>query len=164
MRIRDYRREDSAEICRWVRTKDEMYRWTAEVFDHLPIGAYELDSHYAPQIQEGRFFPLSVENESGELVGHFTVRYPDQADDSNVRIGYVILRPDFRGQGLGKKMIQLALEYARKLSARRAELLVFANNPDAVHCYEAVGFTPVKTIDYEIPSGVWKCIEMEYYL
>lgn len=163
MVLREYNREDSAAISGWLGSENEMYKWSAEIFDHFPIGKYELDEHYAPQIKEGRFYPLSAVDEAGNLCGHLTVRYVGEGDD-NVRIGYVILKPELRGKGYGKELVSLAIDYAKRLGARRAELLVFENNLSARRCYESLGFKKYDIIDYEIPIGVWKCIKLEMFL
>ena len=95
--------------------------------------------------------------------GFFTLRRPEPEKDE-LRFGFVILDPALRGRGLGKEMLRLAMEYAvRELKASRITLGVFANNPSARACYEAVGFRPAgKTSLCKTPFGEWECIEMEY--
>ncbi|MDE6851493.1 MAG: GNAT family N-acetyltransferase [Lachnospiraceae bacterium] len=80
-----------------------------------------------------------------------------------VRFGFVILDPVLRGQGNGKKMLQLAIDYAKNsLGASKITLGVFANNDSARYCYESVGFRTVGSTEiYKMPIGDWECVEME---
>ena len=59
-------------------------------------------------------------------------------------------------------MLVLAIEYAKKeLKATKATLGVFANNPKAQACYEAVGFRPFSKRIVKILGTDWECIDME---
>ena len=99
----------------------------------------------------------------GRLLGHLFIRYPNKDDKTLVRFGFIILSPESRGKGNGKKMVELAIEYAKNvLHASKIILGVFTNNERARLCYEAAGFQPTgETATYTMPDGVWECIEME---
>ena len=85
-------------------------------------------------------------------------------DDSSVRFGFVIVDPDLRGSGNGKKMLKLGVAYAKEvLGASRVDLGVFENNEAARHCYEAVGFKEFSRRTCEMPIGTWTCIDMEMF-
>ena len=59
-------------------------------------------------------------------------------------------------------MLELTIEYAKKeLKANKATLGVFANNPKAQACYEAVGFKPFGKRVINILGVDWECIDME---
>ena len=162
MMLRPYRKEDAEQICSWLKTEEEMYKWSADRFNKFPLSAGDMENNYAPQIRTGRFFPLSFTDDEGSLRGHFIIRYPKEDDDTCVRFGFVIVDPQLRGQGFGKKMLQLGIGYVKQnLNARRIDLGVFANNDSARHCYEAVGFREYGRRKCELPVGVWECIDME---
>ena len=62
-------------------------------------------------------------------------------------------------------MLELAIEYAKKeLKATRVTLGVFANNPKAQACYEAVGFKAYNKRIVKILEADWECIDMEMEL
>ena len=62
-------------------------------------------------------------------------------------------------------MLELAIEYAKKeLNANKATLGVFANNPKAQACYEAVGFKAYNKRIVKILEADWECIDMEMEL
>ena len=87
-----------------------------------------LNEDYAPVIKSNRFILLSAFDDKGNLVGPLFIRYPDEEDDSIVRVGYVIVDPALRGRGNGKKMLQLAIDYAKNtLCAPKITLGIYGN-------------------------------------
>lgn len=166
MRLRKYKKEDSANICSWIKDQKSLYQWSANRIEKFPIADNDLNNEYAPMIKGNRFIPLSAVDDKGNLVGHLCIRFPNENDDSIVRFGFVIVDPFFRGCGNGKKMLQLAIDYAKNtLQASKITLGVFANNDNARYCYESAGFQPNgKTEIYKMPIGEWECIEMEFVI
>ena len=162
MRLKKYQKEDSAIICSWIRDEKSLYQWSADRIGKFPVMDNALNENYAPMNGSDRFIPFSAYDEEDHLVGHLYIRYPDEKDDSMVRFGFVIIDPDLRGQGNGKKMLQLAIEYAKNvLYASKITLGVFVNNDPARYCYQSVGFHPVGSEIYKMSIGEWECIEME---
>lgn len=162
MKLRTYKKEDSANICSWIKDEKSLYQWSANKIGKFPITDNDLNEEYAPMIKGNRFIPLSAVDDKGNLVGHLYIRYSYENDDSIVRFGFVIVDPLLRGCGNGKKMLQLAINYAKNtLHASKITLGVFSNN-NARYCYESVGFQPIgKTEIYKMPIGEWECIEMK---
>lgn len=162
MKLRTYKKEDSANICSWIKDEKSLYQWSANKIGKFPITDNDLNEEYAPMIKGNRFIPLSAVDDKGNLVGHLYIRYPYENDDSIVRFGFVIVDPLLRECGNGKKMLQLAINYAKNtLHASKITLGVFSNN-NARYCYESVGFQSIgKTEIYKMPIGEWECIEME---
>lgn len=161
MKLRNYREEDSVIISKWIKTEEELYKWSADRFNKFPLPANDISDTYLSQIQTGRFIPLSAVNDEEQLTGHFIIRYPDENDDTRVRFGFVIVAPKYRGKGYGKEMLQLGIKYVKEnLNAKKIDLGVFANNPAAVHCYEAAGFREYQRRTCEFSVGVWECIDM----
>ncbi len=165
MELRKFRAEDAAVICKWIRTEDDLYRWSADRFNKFPLTGNDIEKNYAPQINSGRFFPLMAVDEKGIVVGHFIIRYPKDDDDSTVRFGFVIVDPKIRGKGYGSRMLRLGIQYVKEqLNVKRIDLGVFEENESAKRCYEAVGFKEYARRECEMPIGTWKCIDMEIYL
>ena len=165
MILRAYKKEDSPIIATWLRTEEELYKWSADRFNKFLLEENDIEENYAPQIESGRFFPLTAEDEEGNVIGHFIIRYPREDDDSSVRFGFVIVDSKLRGKGYGKEMLLLGVEYVKEnLSVNRIDLGVFENNEKAKHCYEAVGFKEYNIRDCELPIGNWKCIDMEIFV
>lgn len=165
MVLRAYRSEDAAIICKWIRTENELYQWSADRFNRFPLTPADIDGEYAAQTGTGRFFPFTAKDDAGRVIGHFIMRYPREHDDSAVRFGFVIADPAYRGKGIGRQMLLQGLAYARDvLHAASAELGVFANNPQAIRCYASVGFQEYQRSMCTLPPGTWECIEMRVLL
>ena len=166
MKLRKYQKEDSATIGSWIKDEKSLYQWSADRIGKFPLADNDLNENYAPMIKGSRFIPLCAFDDDGNLVGHLFIRYPNENDDSLVRFGFVIVDPVLRGCGNGKKMLQLAIDYAKNtLHASKITLGVFANNDNARYCYTSVGFQPVgQTEMYKMSIGEWECIEMEFVI
>ena len=166
MKLLKYQNKDSAVICSWIKDEKSLYQWSADTIGKFPLADNDLDEFYSPVINDNRFIPLSAVDEKGTLVGHLRIRYPDEADKSTVRFGFVIVDPVLRGHGIGKTMLKLAIDYTKNvLCATKITLGVFTNNDRAKSCYESVGFRSTgKTETYKMPVGEWECAEMELIL
>ena len=162
MKLRAYEREDSPIIAKWITNETEMYQWSADRYGFFPLLPYSVDEHYAPEMEGGRFIPLTMVDEDDKVCGHLIIRYPEEGNDKRVRIGFVVVDPALRGKGYGSEMMRLAVEYIKdNLTATKADLGVFDNNPKARKCYEAVGFTVYGSHTIETPFGVWNCSDLD---
>lgn len=103
----------------------------------------------APSLEETRKFALSsiasgnvnlVALDGGEVVGWCDIRrhfFPSHAHRGSLGMG---LLPGFRGQGLGRRLIEAAIAAARAAGMVRIEFGVHADNAQAIRLYERVGF------------------------
>jgi GNAT superfamily N-acetyltransferase len=97
--------------------------------------------------------------ESGsEPVGSVTLS--DQGEGL-ARLGHVVLAPEARGHGLGRRLVEGALARARKARYARVELTTFSELTTAARIYRAAGFERVSS-DECSPWG--RVIQMERYL
>ncbi len=88
--------------------------------------------------------PFVMTAEDGRPAGFFCYSPAPAADEG--RLKFVIVDPARRGKGLGRIMLELALEYAFGITkAEAVRLCVFSQNTPAVKCYERAGFTAAKT-------------------
>jgi len=77
----------------------------------------------------------------GELpVGHLWIAETGVDGFRSVFIYDVRLREDARGRGVGRRVMELAEDVARRLGARDLELHVFAPNARARRLYESLGY------------------------
>ena len=164
MTLRPYKQEDSKIICSWVKDEKQLFQWSADRIGKWPLKGDELNESYKDTNPEF-FIPLTAVDESGSPAGHLFIRYPDEADRTQVRFGFVIISPELRGKGNGRKMLELTIQYAKeKLQAERITLGVFTNNPKARACYESIGFKPVSTRTVNILGSNWECVDMELFV
>ena len=57
LKLRSYQKEDAELICKWLRTEEELYRWSADRFNRYPLTGNDINENYAPQLATGRFYP-----------------------------------------------------------------------------------------------------------
>jgi len=63
----------------------------------------------------------------------------------------ICVQPGFQGHGLGRALMQTAADALRNLNFKELSLTVTAENKTAVHLYERLGFTTIKSFT----AGVW---------
>lgn len=59
----------------------------------------------------------------------------------------IVIHPEFRGHGLGKRMMVFLHEEAARLGARRIRLRVHPDNHAAIGMYERIGYVFDRTMD-----------------
>lgn len=81
-----------------------------------------------------------AERDDGELVGRLSVgRDPHPASVHVADVGLMVAI-DARRQGVGRALLQAAVDWAREADVRKLELHVFPWNEGAIRLYEAFGF------------------------
>ena len=165
LRLRPYKPEDAKTITSWIHNETEQRKWSADRYKTYPVTPEDMNKKYfiencdCPSADD--FFPMTAMVEN-EIVGHLILRYPSESRET-LRFGFVIVDDKIRGEGYGKTMLQLAIQYAFDiLKAKHISLGVFENNPEAYYCYKAVGFQENNETFYlDCMGEKWKCIEME---
>ncbi|MGM4910745.1 GNAT family N-acetyltransferase [Rhizobium sp. 768_B6_N1_8] len=119
----------------------------------------------APSLEETRKFALAsiaagnvnlVAVDGGEVVGWCDIRrhfFPSHVHRGSLGMG---LLPAYRGQGLGRRLIEAAIAGGREVGMVRIEFGVHADNARAIRLYERVGF---------VREGVSRdafCVDGEY--
>jgi ribosomal protein S18 acetylase RimI-like enzyme len=90
--------------------------------------------------------PQLIAEIDGRLVGWCDVRrspLPVHAHVGNLGMGVL---PEFRGQGVGERLIRTAIEASRAAGFERLELHVYAKNTVAEALYRKVGFVREGTL------------------
>lgn len=161
LRLRPFKETDSSYILNWIKNEEAFYKWSANRYKAYPPKPEDMIEMYEEASESGNFFPMTAIDDDG-LVGHLILRYTDEKN-KEVRFGFIIVDSEKRGKGYGKRMLQLAVKYAKKfLGAKRITLGVFENNPSAKFCYESVGFRETDFIEmFPVMGEEWKCIDME---
>jgi RimJ/RimL family protein N-acetyltransferase len=81
-----------------------------------------------------------AERDDGELVGRLSVgRDPHPASAHVADVGLMVAI-DARRQGVGRALLDAAVDWARKAGVRKLELHVFPWNEAAIALYDAFGF------------------------
>jgi ribosomal protein S18 acetylase RimI-like enzyme len=84
--------------------------------------------------------PQWVALSAGEVVGWCDVTPKTRPIYAHSGVLGIALLPPFRGQGIGKRLIQRTLDAARAFGLRRVELTVRENNANAIELYKKAGF------------------------
>ena len=159
LRLRPYNVHDADTILSWSNDERAFYLWSAGVLGEYPITKEQFGF-------VNHLMPFSAIDDD-ELVGFFTMRKPTEGYDE-LRFGFVVVDPVKRGKGYGKAMLQLGAKFAKEIyGAKRVTLGVFDNNHSAYHCYKAVGFNDVSSMEpekYPVLGEEWKCLELEMNL
>ena len=78
-------------------------------------------------------------------------------------IGMMVERA-YRRRGVGRKLMEAALDWARQHGIRKLSLRVFPHNHAAIALYEQTGFTTIRRLERDVPRGsgeAWDSILME---
>ena len=156
MTLRPFNINDTPTILSWCKNKHAFRLWSADRYKEFPAQPEEMKKQY----EGDNMYPLTaVAND--EIVGHILLRFPSE-DKSVIRFGFVIVDDSMRGTGYGRRLLQLAIDYAQQeLAAQKITLGVFCDNLSAVECYKSVGFRITREDAYSIDGEEWKEYEME---
>jgi len=97
------------------------------------VGAFVLDN-----ISHG--YPQLVAVSAGQVIGWCDVVPKPRPIYAHAGVLGMGLLPEFRGQGLGGRLIRQTLAAARAFGLNRVELSVRENNAGAIALYKRVGF------------------------
>lgn len=167
--LRPYKPSDAEIIAGWIKDEESLRKWSADRYGAYPITANDINYKYlecnGDCDEPDNFYPLTAVDVNGPI-GHLILRYTNAAK-TTIRLGFIIVDDNKRGLGYGKRMIQMAVQYAfDMLKAEKITLGVFDNNPSAYYCYKAAGFQEIPMCEsstFRILGEKWKCIEMEMY-
>ena len=84
MKLRNFKKEDAPIIAGWIRSEEELYKWSADSFGKYPLTGDDIIENYMPRIENGRFYPLTAIDANGDVIGHLIIRYPRKEDESSV--------------------------------------------------------------------------------
>ena len=141
IRLRQYQQTDADIICSWVKTEEELYRWSADRIGVFPVPENRLNEIYANVPEDTEFVPVTAVDEDGKPAGHLFIRILPGKPVKTARFGFVIVDPERRNTGIGEQMLLQAAMYAQNvLQAKTASLGVFTDNLPARKCYEKAGF------------------------
>ncbi|MCQ2974129.1 MAG: GNAT family N-acetyltransferase [Bacteroidales bacterium] len=154
--LRKFENSDAEIILSWCKDKHAFRLWSADRYKNFPALPNDMINMYNSE----KILPLTLVDENN-IVGHLILRYPTENKEI-VRLGFVIVDNNKRGKGYGKKMLNLAIDYAQKnLGAKKLTLGVFCENISALECYKSVGFKILGEDCYSIDGENWNGYEME---
>lgn len=163
LRLRPYKREDGTYLLNWLTDRRMLGMWCREQFI-FPLSAGQLDRYYKELENDPYAFGFTALNERGVPVGSFRMSGVDY-ENKSVHLGFIVIDQSLRGQGLGERMVSLAVRYGKEfLGMERITLNVFDCNPGAKRCYEKAGFKEeqFKKEDFAYEEEQWGNYLMVY--
>ena len=134
---------DFDEIKNWISDERTHAMWCANRIKY-PIEKENFEEVMLEAAIKSGDIPYVATTDDGKVVGFFC--YSVNLSSNEGMFKFVMITPEQRGKGLGKAMLQLAIEYAFNITkAESVQLNVFSENTMAQKCYENVGFIIRKT-------------------
>lgn len=134
---------DFDEIKNWISDERTHAMWCANLIKY-PIEKENFENVMLEAAAKFGDSPYVATTDDGKVIGFFC--YSVNLSTNEGMLKFVVVNPSQRGQGLGKAMLQLAIEYAFNITKVDAvHLNVFPENARAKKCYESVGFVTRKT-------------------
>ncbi|WP_026821140.1 GNAT family N-acetyltransferase [Arthrobacter castelli] len=156
MELRSTTAYDLQIILDWMTNNKEMVMWSGPSFkwplDHGQLQNYLQDPN--------RVYWSAVDSDSPRLVGHASLLIDQEAD--LMRIGYIVVDPERRGRGIGRKLVESMVRYGFESSHIPVmKLGVYAHNAPAISLYEGLGFSRTGVVLHtEVDQEDWTVIEM----
>ena len=126
---------DAREVARWPASLEEVRLWAGSA------GGWPVDAsvfrrwHAEPDVK-----PYVLRD--GEATVGYGELWTDEAEQE-VELARIIVDPDYRGRGVGKRLVCMLLERASVTSLPDAFVRVVPENGAAIACYVGAGFSPV---------------------
>ncbi|UCD28781.1 MAG: GNAT family N-acetyltransferase [Planctomycetota bacterium] len=135
-------------VASWVGSDLELL-WLAPK-THPPLTAEKVLAWHLEQSNPLLFYRDGI----SEPLGYLELN-PMPEQRKHLWMGHCIIRPDQRGVGLGRQLIEMMLEHAFvNRGARRVSLVVFPANIAAICCYRSTGFADAgEQVKYFSTSG-----------
>jgi GNAT superfamily N-acetyltransferase len=151
--IRPFEEQDTA-ACRalWA----ELTRWHRALYDDPSIGGDDPGSGFDSYLDDFAGARLWVAERRGSVVGvvGLIVR------GKQAEVEPVVVSFDVRGQGIGRSLVETALEAARADGVRQIKASPVARNSTALRFFHRLGFDILGHVDVlldlERPEGYWR--------
>lgn len=133
--IRKSRLEDAASFSEGVTEVAAEQRYLAT------IDGYSVDQTkaYIQTAMAGAVYQV-VALDGNKIIGACDVRIRDLKGFTHVGQLGMYVRKEWRGQGIGKRLLTACLSAAKEGGLEKVELEVFADNASAIRLYESAGF------------------------
>ena len=131
IRLRPYKSCDAEALLGWIPSERRSFgMWCAGHFDY-PITIDQLEDYRLKHEPEPSSWCMTAVDDSGEPVGLFLMRLCDFSE-GRIHLGFIIVDPAKRGQGLGCEMVGAALRTAVRCRMKNVTLAVAQIRPRIV--------------------------------
>lgn len=140
MRLRPFIPSTDFDIIKnWITDERTHAMWCANRFNY-PLERSNFTGIISIHAEKKGDAPFVATTDDGKVVGFFC--YALNIAENEGMLKFVMVDPKYRGKGVAREMLALALKYAFEITkADSVQLYVFSENIRAVKCYSNVGFT-----------------------
>lgn len=117
--------------------------------------AYMMKMMYAPEVMEKEFHEgirFCLVEDGAKPIGYIVWGQCD-SEPTAAKLHKCYLLPEYQGKGIGSRMLQQAMEYAREEGYKLLRLNVNRHNAKAIKAYNRNGFKTIETVDNPIGNG-----------
>lgn len=154
IKIRDYEQRDIAFIInRHEVLYQKEYGFTEEFTDYVSIYVNKFIEDHDQEREN-----ILIAECNGKNVGVIAVV---KESDTTAQLRWFLIEPEMRGRGLGKQMVDMALDFCREKEYKHVFLLTLSILKPARHIYSERGFTLTDTkennewADYTVEEERW---------
>ncbi len=133
--IREATSDDGAEVIKLVASVLAEFQLPFEP-DSKDADLADIERMY---LQSGGVFEV-IQDKSGRLLGTYGL-FP--LNDITCELRKMYFLPEIRGRGLGRKVLERAVNHARRLGFQRIVLETIGVLERAIHLYTRFGFVPI---------------------
>lgn len=154
MKLRSLEENDFKTLISWVDNAQDLMLFAGSAYS-FPLDEKQLFATKNDQ----KVVCFSLVNDQNEMVGHCQLFLLEES----VKIARVIVHPAYRGQSLGRILMELLLNYIQQYYPTfLIELYVFDFNTRAIALYESLGFERQKIGEkVTVVNGqTWRAIRM----
>lgn len=140
IRLRPFKRQDIEKMLPWVADERVFAMWCSGLFAY-PLTKEQMEAHQTRLEERAEEWMMTALDETGQMIGCFSVKKADY-EQSRAHLGMIVVDNTRRGQGLGRRMVEKAVEYGFSgIGVDKVTLGVFTCNPAARACYKKAGLT-----------------------
>jgi RimJ/RimL family protein N-acetyltransferase len=165
IRLVPFTQQDFAQLIEWSGNEAFLSQWAGPFFKY-PLTEEQLSAYNSDANDERKSEKLNykiVLAQTNEAVAHLSIGSIDRTNSSARLTKVLIGNPSFRGKGIGKSMIESALEICfATLNLHKVSLGVYDFNLPALKTYESSGFSVDGVLRDAKKAGdsYWNLIEM----
>ena len=162
LHLKQCTREEYLSLPEWISDKRALIQWAGSGFVH-PLDETQLSQYVDSQSRSDTTRMLTaILTATGKPCGHIELKNINPRAGF-ARLAYVILGPSFRGKGMGKQLVCLALRVGfDEIGLHRIDLGVFDVNLPAIKCYLSAGFVKegISREAAKVENSYWNMVQM----
>ncbi|MAE53007.1 MAG: hypothetical protein CMI20_02725 [Opitutae bacterium] len=125
-------------LCRWIRNIDDLVYWSGNTF----AGKKFSEQTFLQHLRNKDISPFASLDVNGNLLAYGEI--VRKINENRLHLCRIIVDPQKRGQGLGKRFCKLLIEKPRSTgSYKRIMINVLSENKPAIACYSSLGFQKI---------------------